>query len=113
MGELTKVRKEFIAKYDILSDVIVSPVRIEILRSLSEYSNGLSFEEIVNHIPEDMRNRNIQKHLDQLITENVVTVHDSDNGKKYFLTDTGKVTYKMLVKAASEIKAESSQTNSQ
>jgi hypothetical protein len=53
MGELTKVRKEFTARYDILSDLIVSPVRIEILRSLSNYPS-LSFQEIVNHIPEDM-----------------------------------------------------------
>jgi predicted transcriptional regulator len=112
MGELTKVRKEFTARYDILSDLIVSPVRIEILRSLSNYPS-LSFQEIVNHIPEDMRQRNIQKHLDQLIRENFVAIEDKEKGEKYFLTELGKVNYEKLVEIASELKAEASQAKSE
>ena len=114
MGELTKVRKEFTARYDI----IVSPVRIEILRSLSENPNGLSFQEIVNHIPEDMRQRNILKHLDQLIRENLVVatalaVAGSLLEKKYSLTESGKVNYDKLVEIARELKAEESHTKSE
>jgi hypothetical protein len=37
MGELTKVREDVIIKCDILSDVIVSPVSIEILNKLSDH----------------------------------------------------------------------------
>jgi DNA-binding HxlR family transcriptional regulator len=118
MGELTKVRKEFTARYDILSDIIVSPVSIEILRSLSDCPNGLSFEAIVNHIPEDMRQRNIQKHLDQLIKEgivgvNVIAVGGNLAEKKYSLTESGKVNYDKLVEIASELKAEESHTKSE
>jgi predicted transcriptional regulator len=103
-----KVSKSFTAKYDILSDVIVSPPRIEIINKLSDYPTGLPYEEIVKLIPEDLRQWNVRRHLDHLIKENVI----EDNGGKYSLTDLGKKTYNMLVKAASEIKAES-QTKSE
>jgi predicted transcriptional regulator len=112
-GKTTKVTKTFVGRYDILSDVIVSPVRIEILHKLSDNPNGLSFEDIVNLIPEDMRQRNIQKHLDQLIRENFVAEEDKDKGKRYVLTESGKVNYSMLVEIASELKAEESSTKSE
>jgi DNA-binding HxlR family transcriptional regulator len=118
MGELKKVEKDIVFRYDILSDIIVSPARIEILRSLSDYPNGLSFEKIVNHIPEDMRQRNIQKHLDQLIKEGIVGVNviafgDNPVEKKYSLTESGKVNYDKLVEIASELKAEESHRKSE
>jgi DNA-binding transcriptional ArsR family regulator len=118
MGELTKVSKTFTAKYDILSDVIVSPVRIEILRNLKSHPNSLSFGEIVHYVPEDMRKRNIQKHLDQLLRENIIYIQhhpagDNTAEEKYSLTESGKVTYDKLVEIASELKAEESQTKSE
>jgi DNA-binding transcriptional ArsR family regulator len=102
--ETRKVSKSFTAKYDILSDVIVSPTRIEIINKLSDYPTGLPYEEIVKLIPEDLRQSNVQRHLDHLIKENVII---ENNDGKYSLTEWGEKTYNMLVKAASEIKAES------
>lgn len=101
--ETRKVSKSFIGRYDILSDVIVSPTHIEIINKLSDYPTGLPYEELVKLIPEDLRQSNVQRHLDHLMKEDVI----EHNAGKYSLTEWGKKTYDMLVKAASEIKAQS------
>lgn len=41
MGETKKVSSKITFRYDILSDVIVSPTRIEILNKLSDNPTGL------------------------------------------------------------------------
>jgi predicted transcriptional regulator len=101
--ETKKVNRSFNGIYGILSDVIVSPIRIEIINKLSDYPNGLPYEDILNLIPEDLLQSNVQRHLDYLMKEDLVAY----NGGKYCLTQRGKKSYDMLVDAASEIKAES------
>jgi DNA-binding transcriptional ArsR family regulator len=104
MGELrTKVSKEFTAKYDILSDVIVSPVRIEILNKLSDHPDGLSYEDLVKLLRPELRQSNVQKHLDRLVEEDVA-VEDKD--EKYSLSKLGEETYDTLAKVALRAKSE-------
>jgi DNA-binding transcriptional ArsR family regulator len=103
MGETKKVGKTFIARYDILSDVIASPTRIEILNKLSGHPNGLSYQEIVKLIPADLQKSNIQKHLDRLVEEGVAV---KDKDEKYSLSKLGEDTYETLTKVASKAKSE-------
>jgi DNA-binding transcriptional ArsR family regulator len=103
MGELTKVSKTFTGRYHILSDVIVSPVRIEILNTLSDNPTGLSYEQIVSRLPEDLRQANVRKHLDNLVKEGVA-VKDEDG--KYTLSKLGEETYRTLTKVASKAKSQ-------
>jgi DNA-binding transcriptional ArsR family regulator len=103
MGETKKVSKTFIARYDILSDVIVSPVRIEILNTFSDNPTGLSYEQLVGRLPEDLRQANVRKHLDNLVKEGVAV---KDENGKYTLSKLGEETYNTLTKVASKAKSE-------
>ncbi len=105
MGEekTTKVSKEFTMRYDILSDVLVSPIRIEILNKLSDHPNGLSYEDVVALIPKDLQQANVRRHFDRLIQEKVI--EDKGDGR-YALSKLGEETYSTLVKVASKAKSE-------
>jgi DNA-binding HxlR family transcriptional regulator len=110
-----KVLREFIVRYEILSDVVVSPVRIEILNKLSDSQNGLYYKEIVNRIPDDLRQRNIQKHLYNLVKEGIVIVEaDAKDGKtRYVLSKLGEETYSTVTKVAERAKSEQVFSNTQ
>lgn len=99
----TKVSKELTVRYDILSDVIISSARIDMVSKLSDHPEGLRYNEIVTLIPEDRREPNLRDQLDELIKKNIVK---DKGGGKYALSDLGKETYNWLVKVASRAKAE-------
>jgi len=105
MGEdkTKKVSKELTVRYDILSDVIVSPVRIEILNKLSDHPDGLSYEDLVNHIRPELRKYNVQKHLIGLVEDGVIV---KDKDEKYSLSKVGEDTYDTLAKIALRAKSE-------
>jgi DNA-binding transcriptional ArsR family regulator len=110
MGETKKVTKTFIGRYDILSDVIVSPMRIEILKNLSDRPDGLSFERLTSLIRPELRQlpvetyfNHVQKHLNRLVEEGVVV---KDKDEKYSLSKLGEETYDTLAKVAVRAKSE-------
>jgi predicted transcriptional regulator len=90
------------ARYNILSDVIASPTRIEIVNKLSDYPTGLSYEDIVKQMPDDIVQVNIRRHLNRLIKEDIV----EDKDGKYSLSKLGEHIYSMLTKIAAKAKAE-------
>ena len=103
MKTTKKVSKTFTARYDILSDVIVSPTRIEIVNKLSDHPTGLPYEEIISLIPKERQEVNIKYHLNDLIQKNII---EEQSSGKYALSELGKETYNMLVNIASRAKSE-------
>ncbi len=99
----TKVEKTLTIRYDVLSDVIVSPFRIEILNKLSDHPNGLSYEDLVKLLRPELRQPYVQKHLNLLVEEGVV-VKDKDG--RYSLSKLGEETYDTLAKVALRAKSE-------
>jgi DNA-binding transcriptional ArsR family regulator len=113
MGEdkTTKVEKTLTIRYDILSDIIVSPMRIEILKILSNHPEGLSFERLTSLIRPELRRLpvekyfdDVRKHLDHLVEEGAV-VKDKEV-EKYSLSKLGEETYDTLAKVAVRAKSE-------
>lgn len=106
-----KVSKDLTVRYDILSDIIVSPMRIEILKILSDHTDGLSFERLTSLIRPELRRLPVQtyfdhvrKHLDHLVEEGAV-VKDKEV-EKYSLSKLGEETYDTLAKVAVRAKSE-------
>ena len=99
MGETGKVRKTFIGKYHVFSDVIVSPSRLEILNKLFDSPDGLSYNELLNKMSEEA---GIQNHLGVLLKDNIIENKDG----KYSLSNNGLVVYYAVGKAAMKVKEE-------
>jgi DNA-binding transcriptional ArsR family regulator len=102
MGEdkTIKVEKTLTIRYNIVSDVIVSPTRLEILNNLIDSPDGLSYSELVNHMPKE--EATLKHDLDILVKDNVV---ENWNGK-YILSKNGMDVYYAIGKAAMKVKEE-------
>jgi DNA-binding transcriptional ArsR family regulator len=94
-----KVSKDLIVRYDILSDVIVSPTRLEILNKLFDSPDGLSYNELVKQMTEQA---GVQRHLDVLLKDNII----ENKSGKYTLSIYGHDVYDALGKVALKVKEE-------
>jgi predicted transcriptional regulator len=106
MGETEgrkKVVKDISFKYHILSDVIVSPVRIGILNKLFESSpEGLSYDELSKIM--SVESEILRYHLNALVKDGIAE-KISESGK-YTLSKNGLDFYYDLGKAAMKVKDE-------
>jgi DNA-binding transcriptional ArsR family regulator len=101
-----KVSKKLTVRYNIISDVLVSPARLEILNKLFDSPEGLSFDELVEKMPKEAIT--VRFHLDVLLKDNIVEERDV----KYFLSENGLDFYYVLGKAAKKVQEEGLLTRS-
>jgi DNA-binding transcriptional ArsR family regulator len=98
MGDkTTKVSKDLTVRYNILSDIVASPTRIEILNKLFDFPEGLTYDELVKKMSEEA---GVQRHLDMLLKDNII---ENQSGK-YILSKNGREVYSDLGKVASKVK---------
>jgi DNA-binding transcriptional ArsR family regulator len=96
-GRTTRVSKDLTIKYNIISDVIVSPTRLEILNNLIDSPGGLSYDELLKKMSEQT---DLQRHLDILLRGNII---EYEHGK-YSLSKKGVDVYFTRGKAAMKVK---------